>query len=743
MVGFGADSPTIRVFILGAQSVQSADGAEILSVSAQPKRFALLAYLAMSATSGDGYVSRDELLALFWPESDSERARNALNQYVFRLRDGLGSDSILSRGANRLGLNRELVSCDAVRFQRALEESDLEGALDLYQGDLLPGFYLSGTPELEKWLDNQRRRLRSRALDAALALGKAADGAAAGRQATEWYRRAIEIDPESDAAARGFEIAAAKSEQWALPQAETGGSRETVPPAAHPIANGRSRPSSVRTRWMIAVVVVVAAWWTSGTRSRTPDPLPRLAILPFEDVLGDSSLAYLVDGLHAEVGAAASRTDGLAVLSRRSVMRFRDSDLGLAEIALELDADAILEASMVRRADSVRVHMRLLDPATGRALWSQPYDEAMSDVVSLVGRLPAVVATELQRVLSPGADPPRGVTHVVNPAAHDAYLRGAYLRRNSRAAGDSSPADYFSLALEIDSSHAGAWAGRGNDLVDRGAWFGDLTPAFAMPKARTDFERALRLDSTLAAAHLGLARVNYLFDWRWTEAEQYFENALRLDPNSDRALVHYANFLRAMRRIDDGVGYMESALALNPLDEGLWAEVAIYYTLLGRSDDARRAVARAVELGPEFPWTKFVQALQQFGTGEHEEAARVMAEIGFDGFAARIHAADGREDKARAILARMESRPKPNSVAVAGTHYFLGEVEAALDWLERGLETRDANMVWLNPAAHGPQVDGYGPLALGWPELGADLIAHPRFQAVLDEMNFPERNPQD
>jgi len=740
MAGLQGNGSKIRIHVLGAQSVQMADGTEVLSVSAQPKRLALLAYLAMSATTGDGYVSRDKLLALFWPESDNERARNALNQYVFRLRESLGSDTILSRGAGRLGLNRDLVWCDAIRFLAALEGSDLEGALDLYHGDFLSGFHLSGTPELEKWLDNRRRLLRSRALDAALALGKAADDAGEWAEAAGWYRRAIRVDPDSTLAAQGFELATSKAERSSMPAPgvpATAGAPATA--GTHANGGAGSRASWNRAAWRIAAVVVVAGWWTSGVRSRTPDPLPRVAVLPFEDVLGDSSLAYLVDGLHAEVSAAASRTDGLVVLSRRAVMRYRDSDLGLAEIALELDADAILEASMVRRADSVRVHMRLLDPATGRTLWSQPFDEAMSDVVSLVGRLPAVVATELQRVLSPGADPPRGVAHVVNPAAHDAYLRGAFLRRNEGAAGDSSAADYFNLALEIDSSHAGAWAERGNDLVDRGAWFGDLTPAFAMPKARTDFEHALRLDSTLATAHLGLARVNYLFDWRWTEAEQYFENALRLDPNSEKTLVHYANFLRAMLRIDEGVGYMESALALNPLDEGLWAEISTFYTHLGRTDDSRRAVARAVELGPEFPWTRFVLALQQFGTGEHEEAARVMAEIRFLGFAARIHAADGREDEARAILTTMESSPKPNSVAVAGTHYFLGEVETALDWLERGLETRDSNMIWLNSAAHASQVYGYEPLAVGWPELGANLVALPRFQAVLAEMAFPER----
>ncbi len=186
-------SDVIRFRTLGGLDLNAPDGRRLLSVIAQPKRVALLAYLAIG--SSRGFKRRDSLLGVFWPEVEQERARHSLRQALYVLRRGLGADVILSRGDEEVGIREDQLWCDAVAFERAVDSGGAAKALEWYQGDLLPGFFISDAPEFERWLDAERQRLRRLASDAAWSLADRHEEAESPREAATWARRAVELSP--------------------------------------------------------------------------------------------------------------------------------------------------------------------------------------------------------------------------------------------------------------------------------------------------------------------------------------------------------------------------------------------------------------------------------------------------------------------------------------------------------------------------------------------------------------------
>ncbi len=190
----------IELRTLGGLDLRRADGSELHSVLSQPKRTALLCYLVLARPRG--HHRRDTLLPLFWPESDDERARNSLRQSVHFLRRSLGEEAIRSRGDEEVAVDRSVLWCDAVAFEAALDSGDLEGALALYRGDLLPGFFAEGAPELEQWLESERQRLRARAVAGAWELAEARECAGDAAAAAKWARAALALAPTDDALLR-------------------------------------------------------------------------------------------------------------------------------------------------------------------------------------------------------------------------------------------------------------------------------------------------------------------------------------------------------------------------------------------------------------------------------------------------------------------------------------------------------------------------------------------------------------
>ena len=508
--------PVVEFRILGALNLLGAGGRELSSVLAQPKRIALLAYLA--AATPRRLHRRDSLLALFWPELDQEHARAALRQALHGLRHALGDGVLVTRGDEDIGLDAERIRCDVVEFERAAVVGRLADALDLYRGDLLEGFFIRGAPEFEQWLEDERARLKAVALRGATQLAERSEGHGGLAEAAQWSRRALRIAPLDEPALRrlmktldrlgdragaleAYETFANRltAELEADPAPETralaGAVRERVatlssdaelpPEATAPEPPKLASDSRHRLRWLgaatavLGVAVVLAA---VGRRAREPAPLNlrRVLVVPFANHTGDSSLDplgslaadWITHGL-ALTGVLEIAAPGAMVLGGRTSAADRLSRAGheaadVRTLSLASGSGLAVSGAMYRRDDRIEFDAQITDEVRGRILHSlEPVlgraQEPRPALTLLRERIMAVLAEAVDvrlRDLPVAGQPPR----------YDAYLAfstGVEIFYGGRQAPAALP--YFQRAAALDSTYAlpliwAAWAHSGTAL---------------------------------------------------------------------------------------------------------------------------------------------------------------------------------------------------------------------------------------------------------------------------------------
>jgi TolB-like protein/DNA-binding SARP family transcriptional activator len=437
----------LHLRLLGGIAIEG-DGRQRLAVAGQPKRLAALALLARAGARG---VTRDQLQAYLWPESDATRARNALNQLLFTLRhDSLGAEVI--QGTLSLQLNPAIMTADATEFEDALGTGDLERAVACYSGPFLAGFHLKDAPEFEHWLDGERASLGARYREALTRLATAAASGGEHQRAIEWWRRLSALEPLDASIAVGLTEAldAAGDRGGALRRADDfqtrlGREMEVGPDPGVQAAVERVRmrktpsvagapsqtPSSVvlsvpvetavaapvaatggRRRLPVAIgtVLVGAAILAAGAMlqrarwfGRAPpstDSLTVVAVAPFQSLSPDSDKAYFSAGVTNDVALYLSRIGGLSVASPAAVADLQRANKSVREMAQELRASAVLSGSVRWAGDSLRIVAQLDDPRTGQRLWTQSYDRKMADVFAVQTDIASSIAQALGRRLS-------------------------------------------------------------------------------------------------------------------------------------------------------------------------------------------------------------------------------------------------------------------------------------------------------------------------------------------------------
>ncbi len=656
--------------LLGTLSLVTADGREAGSLLTQPRRLALLAYLA--AATPQGPHRRDTLLALFWPELDQEHARAALRQSLHVLRSALGADAMLSRGDEEIGLDFERIWCDVAAFARAIDGGQTEQALDLYRGNLLEGFFISDAPEFERWLESERARLSGVAARTARTLAESCERRGDLSTAVQWARRAIGLAPNDEGLLRQLiavldrngdragalqayeQFAQYLAEEYeAEPAAETKAllaavrARETAAPVtlttpslADPTPLAVAAPSPRGRRGAIAAVVPLAAlvlliagrWlWdrTAGGRAElmTTDRR-RLAVLPLKNIGTDARDAYVAEGITDELIATLSQISGLRVLAGGAVQRYAAPSVSSADIARHLGVGTLLEGTVGRQGERLRVHLELIDSRTQENLWSHTYDERLQDARTVQREVARSVADKLQVPLLATEQAQLGRRTTPNATAYDLYLRGLYeSHRESRAATDSAiallerattadpqfAASYSALAyayteklFDYDSDRR--WEERAYvaiqktlaldpDLADAYLARGKLTWTLAnhFPHARAiqDMKRALALNPNLATAHYWLGAV-YMHIGLLDKALQELRLAVNLDPSVPEAPPRIARVHWYEQRFDTALVEFERM-------PGWEDEHALVLDHLGRTDEALRLLQQAEGRGPREP----------------------------------------------------------------------------------------------------------------------------------------------
>ena len=583
--------------ILGDLDLRGTDGNRVDSIVAQPKRLALLAYLTL-ATPG-GAQQRDLLISVFWPELDESNARNSLNQSLHRLRLALGPETVASRGTNEVGIDPTKLSCDALDFVEAVDDGELERALKLYRGDLLKGLFVSDSPEFERWLDAERAMLRRKAFDAAITLGRGAEDVDDLASAARWHRRALSIMPERETAARRLMTVLARAgdaagavqvfDRFAAQLAADFGlqpsdeARAIVESIRRPLASEASlapeaaeadRQALAReltdtlasqdvngeavgrrlSRRMVSFVAIAAVFlavgaasyrWFIGSDEVIETDSLRVAVLPFENLSGNPEDDYFADGLHSELVGRLHGIGDLRVISRTSVLEYRGTTKNVKTIAEELDVEAVMETSVQRSGERIRINAQLIDGRTDEHLWANVYDRELTaeNLFDVQGSIALDVARALGVDLSNGVEPVGIVEPTENLQAYEFYLRGkSYYGRFFEGSREAA-VEMFQKATQLDSMFASAHAWLSFTTSNSYWYIFPRSEALAY-QARRAAEKALELAPDLPETHLALGTYHYYVQLDYDRALEEYDVALGSWPNSPELFLMTASVKR-------------------------------------------------------------------------------------------------------------------------------------------------------------------------------------------------------
>jgi DNA-binding SARP family transcriptional activator/TolB-like protein len=734
----------IEFRLLGGLRLADGEGTSIGSVLAQPKRLALLTYLALAEPRG--FHRRDLLLALFWPESSDAQARAALSQAVYYLRRSLGESVLVSRGNDELGVAFEELRTDVTAFESAVEAGRVRDALDLYDGELMAAFHLRDVPEWERWLDVERARLRALATATAWSVAEEALEAGASEDAIRFARQATLLTPHDEAgirrlirmmervggraaAIRAYEDAATRLEHelGIEPSAETqelistirirGGVTSGPPTRERAIgASAGGHAAAARSRrigplWAMIgaaaalLVVRVALHPDQGApgdqgieSSPVPVSLQRVAVLSFVDLTSDASGDHLAAGTADELRRRLASLGDLRVLAGSSIARYRGTDLGAREIGTELDVGTLIEGTVRETGDRIRVTAHLVDVATEVTIWSQEFEGGSGAILDLQTEIAEGVARALGVSVRSDARRRLATSGTRSPEAFHLYLAGRARLGTADPDAVREARSYFEEAIAADSGFARAWAGLA-DVYDELAGMNIIPSAEAYPRSRAFAEGSLARDPALAEAHGSLAHALSVYFWDSELATHHFRRAIELDPSDPRARRAYATHLRNLGLYDQARAEAATALELAPRDFFAGFELGVIPYFQRRYGEAVDRFRRLIAQGPEYAYANSLLALALSRQDRHDDAVEALDALGQLGSLADavsirgyVLARAGRTTEARDVLSAMDERAEgADGLAFdqAVVHLGLGEYDVALDLLERAADTRD------------------------------------------------------
>jgi TolB-like protein len=454
-----------------------------------------------------------------------------------------------------------------------------------------------------------------------------------------------------------------------------------------------------------------------------------IAVLPLENLTGDKEKEIFADVATEELIGQLGQISGLRrVISRTTVMKYKETDKTLSEIARELNVDAVVEGSVLQASDRVRIQVRLIDALPEEQnLWGQTYEKPLSDVRMMYGEVALAIAGKARINLTPDESTRLASARQVNPEAYQALLMGRQKTALLTPQAFDIALEYYELALEKDPNYPEAHLAVGMNWLASNQ-FGYTLPREGGPKAKAAILKALDLDSTLAEGHAALAWVNFLYEWDWASAEAEWKKAIELNPNFGDSV--YAQFLWVMKRPEEAMAQMERALQLDPLNETAQLHHAFLLESAGRDDEAIVQLRKLLRASPQHPMLHGMLSVPHFHKGMYEESLaelkasyssigdREVEEALTQGYAQSGY--EGAMRSAADLLAARARKTYVNSFDVASLYAIAGENDQAFEWLEKSLEERSPHM---------PYVGAYIELE--------PLRSDRRFQDLLRKMNLP------
>ena len=520
------------------------------------------------------------------------------------------------------------------------------------------------------------------------------------------------------------------------------------PDSAEPLPDDvRSEPAGRRwepaARFLVVATAVLLSCLVGATvlyryrRAAASEILPphnkSLVVLPLENLSGDKDQEYFADGMTDDLIANLAKIHSLRVISRSTAMTYKGTHKPLSQIASELNVDAVVEGTVLRVGDRVRITAELVQVSTDRHLWADTYESQMGDILALQNRVSSAIVNEIRINLTPEDEKRLAKNPAVAPEAYENYLKGRYYWNKRSDENLTRAIGYFEDATHQAPNYSLAYAGLADCYAIISAEiFGTMSAEQAAPKAKAAALRALELDPTLAEAETSLATVSFNYDWDWGAAAAGFAKAIKDNPSYATAYQRYSLFLMAMGRPDDSVEQINKARELDPLSISINFSLGWRFYMARQYDRAIQQLRDTLEMDPSYELPHLVLGLSyakkgDFGLAIPELRKAVELSHGTPLMAsalANAYARAGNVAEAQRLLAELSSKSKQQYVSpyyFAVVYVGLGKPEEAIDWLEKAFPDRSNGLVFLKAE---PGLD--------------DLRSNPRFVALQQKLNFPK-----
>jgi serine/threonine-protein kinase len=485
---------------------------------------------------------------------------------------------------------------------------------------------------------------------------------------------------------------------------------------------------------VLVAAVLVFQWRRTGEAR-----IGSLAVLPLANLSGDPAQEYFADGMTEAVIADLAKVKALKVISRTSVMPYKNSKKPMREIASALHADAVIEGSVMRSADRVRITVQLIDASSDQHLWAESYERELKNVFALQGEVAQAIAQQVRAAMTPQEQARLVKKPPVDPEVYELYLKGRHIMMRGGLEDVRKAIEYFESGLAKDPGNALIYTGLADAYIHK---MSDVheSPVEATAKARAAAMKALELDDSLAEAHTSLASIKLFYDWDWAGAETELKRAMELAQDS-LAYRLYGGYLTIVGRHPEALPYFEKARKLDPLYQRNYLAEGYSYFMAHKYDEAIQQYRKGFELEPD-PMTYFGLVLSLGEKGDYstaisegEKATKVNDSPLLLTSLASAYASAGRRADSNHVLRQLEELSRHQGPApawhgslsryvcpyeVAGTYAQLGEKDRAFEWLDRAYKSRSC-MYWLR---QDPRLES--------------IHADPRFRELLAKMKFPD-----
>jgi len=461
----------------------------------------------------------------------------------------------------------------------------------------------------------------------------------------------------------------------------------------------------------IGITIVVALFISLLLfRSSAVNEIRSIAVLPLVNLSGDAEQEYFSDGMTEALITDLAKISALRVISRTSVMQYKNINKPLSDIARELNVDAVVEGAVMRSGQQVRISAQLIEAKTDRHLWANSYTREMSDILLLQSDVARAIADEIKVKLTPQEYARLTEVHHINPDVYELLLKGRYFWNQRTPESLMKAIDFFEQAVSIDPNYAEAYRGLGASYSVLGVFFSDPRDAFS--KAVAYMEKSMELDKNVVGGNLGLGVYNMYHAWDRQKTLEYFNREVEYHPGFEHVYNVRGLYLTSIGKKSDAIEQFKKALTLDPLSLTINGDFGWAYYLMRRYDDAITQSREVLEIDPNFILSYTTIAAAQTQKGEYDNAISILESIYNDItsstgdippiFVAELayaYAKSGNVGKAKQLIQNLELRTSKEYIdpyLISLIYVALDEFNEAFDWLDKALEVRSSRMVWID-----------------------------------------------